>query len=292
MTQAKGGLGKGLASLIPSKVLRPANVKPDETMSGEFIHELSVASIKPNPHQPRKLFAEQGIEELMSSIKEYGILQPLIVTEIGDGAYELVAGERRWRAAKLLGLATVPVIIRRAGEMEKLELSLIENLQREDLNPIERAEAYHRLIDEFGLTREEAAKRLGKSRSVVANALGLLSLPTEIQLAVSQGKISEGHARVIVGLSTVAEQLNFFKQIVDLKLNVRQTEQAGRKIKVRPYTRRVSQTDPALLAKEEQLRQFFGTRVRIKKSGQAGHIEISFFSDEELEGILRRLSLE
>ena len=127
---------------------------------------------------------------------------------------------------------------------------------------------------------------------MVANALGLLSLPTEIQLAVSQGKISEGHARVIVGLSTVAEQLNFFKQIVDLKLNVRQTEQAGRKIKVRPYTRRVSQTDPALLAKEEQLRQFFGTRVRIKKSGQAGHIEISFFSDEELEGILRRLSLE
>lgn len=289
MAQQKGGLGKGLASLIPSKVLQPSAVDPEITVGGEQIVHVSVAGITPNPNQPRREFNEQALQELAASIKEYGILQPLVVTEVGDGTYEIVAGERRYRAAKLLHLDTVPVIVREAGELEKLELGLIENIQRQDLNPIERAEAYHRLIDEFNLTQEEAAERVGKTRSYLANALRLLTLPTEIQVAVAQGKVSEGHARVIAGLPTEKEQMEFYRQVLDHKLTVRQTEDAARKVSVKNYTRRAVVKDPALLEKEAILRQFFGTKVKIKKTGSAGQIEIQFFSEEELEGIMKRL---
>lgn len=282
-----GGLGRGLGSLIPSKLTKAATEKIDEIGGGKRVAEISTEKIQPNPHQPRKDFSHSDLEELINSIREHGVVQPLIVTEKDDG-YQLIAGERRLRAAKILNLATVPAIIRQAKDQEKLELALVENIQRKNLNPIEEAVAYQKLIEEFNLTQEETAKRVGKSRAVVANTLRLLGLPEEVQKAIIDEKITAGHARVVASLEDPKDQLEFFKKIVRFGLNVRDTEKVAKKVLV-SKPERVIGADPIIKEKEARLRETLGTKVNIKKSGRGGEIVINFYSGEELDEIIRKI---
>lgn len=285
-------LGRGLDSLIPKKTIFPTTPspdKPDETIGGERILQLSPSQIAVNPHQPRHEFGHADLEELINSIKEHGIFQPLIVTKEGMG-YELIAGERRLRAAKILELPTVPAIVREANESQKLELAIIENVQRKNLNPIEEALAYQRLIDEFSLTQEDVAKKVSKSRAAVANTLRLLDLPTEVQEAISQEKISEGHAKVLAGIETPEEQLKFFKKIVEEELNVRETEKVVKESK--PVSARTGKLPPLpdaeVLAQEEELRKKLGTKVKIEKKDGKGKIIVEFYSEEELRELINK----
>ena len=286
------GLGRGLGSLIPPKV------KKITTATGESIVDVSSAfdkdrilrvspkDISVNPMQPRKEFNEAHLNELMDSIKLYGIIQPLVVTKKGAG-FELIAGERRLRASKLLGLDAVPVIVREADEQEKLELALIENIQRENLNPIETAIAYRKLVDEFGLTQEEVAKKVGKSRPGVANSLRYLNLPEPIQDALSQGSITEGHAKVILGLDNEAKQMSLFRKILHGGLTVSDATQETRKSGGTKSARiKINIIDND---KERMLQQFFGTKTEIKRKGTGGRIIVHFFSDEELREIIKKI---
>lgn len=297
------GLGKGLSSLIPkaqpSQVSHAVNSFQDGSSSGESfsmeytgldtqrLHQLPIDKIVPNPMQPRRIFNHKELEELVASIKEHGVLQPLIVTRRADGFYELISGERRLRSSKIAGLRTVPAIIREAGELEKLELALIENIQRQDLNPMEKAESYNKLIDEFGLTQEEAAKRLGIQRSTLANTLRLLTLPSEIQKALADGKLTAGHARALLSLPSVSDQMRLFEKILMTGMNVRdvetQTRQGG------GVVRRHISIDPNLEDRRNRLQQALGTKVLIKKQGSGGTIQIHFYSDEELRALTDRL---
>ncbi|HEX9664236.1 MAG TPA: ParB/RepB/Spo0J family partition protein [Patescibacteria group bacterium] len=288
------GLGRGLGSLIPPKIQKTVieETKSEalkEVISGDNVIQIPIEDISPNPSQPRKDFSHRELEDLINSIKEHGIIQPLIVTKKADGDYELIAGERRLRAARMLELKTVPAIVREAGAQEKLELALIENIQRKDLNPIEEALAYQQLIDQFNLTQEELSRKVGKSRAFVANTLRLLNLPEEAQKAVIDGKITPGHARTIASLEDPKEQIVFLKKIMASQMTVREAESAARKISVKKHTRTVT-VDPLIVDREEKLREFFGTKVKIKKSGQGGRIEIEFYSDEELNEIVSKLS--
>lgn len=281
------GLGRGLSSLIPPKIDRqvlPADsaVIPVE----ERIVQVPSSKIRASSMQPRSDFDHDSLEDLTNSIKEHGIIQPLIVTPAGDG-YQVIAGERRLRAANLLGLETVPAVIRDVKEQQKLELALVENLQRQDLNPVEQAVAYQRLIDEFNVTQEEVAQRVGKNRSVIANTIRLLTLPTEIQKALVNGKINYSTARVIVGLPP-QERLKFFEQVLKQDLTVRAVEGKARKISVRSHIRRAK--DPNIVALEERLQAALGTRVSVKKSREAGQIVIEFYSDEDLEALMSKLT--
>jgi len=284
-----GGLGRGLGSLIPQKLTKEATQKIDKIEGERKVLEIPIEKIQPNPLQPRKDFSHRDLEELINSIREHGIVQPLIVTEKEDGNYQLIAGERRLRAAKILNLTSVPTIVRKAKEQEKLELALIENIQRKNLNPLEEAAAYQKLIDEFNLTQEEVAKRVGKSRAVVTNTLRLLNLPEEVQKAIIEEKITAGHARVIAGLEDPREQLEFFKKIIRFGLNVRETESVARKVLVKKHERIIGRADPLIQDKENQLRETLGTRVNIKKFGRGGEIIINFYSEEELEEIIRKI---
>ena len=268
-------LGRGLGSLIPIKE-QEKKVEVSSYLADTNISEVSVDEIEANPHQPRQEFA--NIADLTESIRRYGVLQPVLLTQKGDG-YELVAGERRFRAAKAAGLKTIPAVVRNASELEKLELALIENIQREDLNPIERAEGYARLVEEFGLIQEEAAKRVGVSRPTFANAIRLLTLPEEIKFALVLGKISESHAKAILGLKTREEQLRHFKQLIfGKKVSVRELE-------AKVYGRKNSQ----LIAWEDELREATGTKVEIKNRKNKGTISLHYFSPEELSSLVRRL---
>lgn len=289
--QKTSGLGRGLGSLIPHKktavpFVDDTFVRPEILGDQEKISQLPVEKITPNPHQPRSVFNEDELQELMDSITEYGIIQPLIVSRSGDG-WQLIAGERRWRSAKALGMATVPAIIRDMSEQKKMEIALIENLQRKDLNAVEVATAYQRLIDQFNLSHEELAKKVGKSRPAVANTLRILTAVPDVKKAVVEGMISEGHARVLVGLPE-EDQLELLKKITIDSLNVRETEKAGRNVVVEKHIRKVA-FNPELKAKEERLQQALGTKVEIKKSGDAGQIIIKFYSDEELEDIMLKI---
>ncbi|MFA6533742.1 MAG: ParB/RepB/Spo0J family partition protein [Patescibacteria group bacterium] len=284
-------LGRGLDSLIPKKIVLPSSPspdKPDETVGGERILQLAPSQIAVNPHQPRQEFGHADLEELINSIKEHGILQPLIVTKVGNG-YELIAGERRLRAAKVLELGAVPAIVREASENEKLELAIIENIQRKNLNPIEEAVAYRRLMEEFSLTQEETAKKVSKSRAAVANVLRLLDLPAEVQEAISQEKISEGHAKILAGINDPAEQLKFFKKIVEEKLNVQDTATVVRATKPGKAAKPLALPDAETLAQEETLRGKLGTKVKIEKQGGRGKIIVEFYSEEELRGLIERI---
>ncbi|MDD2807838.1 MAG: ParB/RepB/Spo0J family partition protein [Patescibacteria group bacterium] len=286
MTKVQG-LGKGLSSLIPPKIDKQIFERSSEILPGEErILQVSVEKIKANPLQPRTDFDHDSLEDLTNSIKEHGILQPLILVE-SDGMYQVIAGERRWRAAKILELPTVPAVIRDIKEQQKLELALVENIQRKDLNPIEEAVAYQRLIDEFSLKQEEVARKVGKSRSVVANTLRLLTLPTEIQRAVVNGKINYSTARIIVGLPPQA-RLNFFQKVLQNDLTVRAVEGEAKKVSVKKHVRKSK--DPALTALEERLQNSLGTRVTIKKSGDAGQVIIDFYSDEDLASVIEKVS--
>jgi len=285
-------LGRGLDSLIPKKSFTPtvpSPDKPDETVSGERILLIPVGEISVNPHQPRKEFGHASLEDLINSIKEHGILQPLIVTK-KDGGYELIAGERRLRASKVLGLPTVPAIVREVKENEKLELAIIENVQRQDLNPLEEAAGYQRLIDEFSLTQEEVAQKVGKSRAAVANSLRLLELPEEIQKAINDNQISASHAKVLAGLENEAEQIRFFKKIISEELNVREIETAVKESKPRKNEEpKIILPDAEKLAQEEALRSKLGTKVEIKKKDGKGQIIIGFYSEEELRELIERV---
>lgn len=263
---------------------------PSERVSYEDaqIQEIELALIVPNPYQPRKVFDQGALKELADSIREHGVIQPLVVTKTPVG-YELVVGERRFRASQLAGLVRVPAIVKQTMvDQTKLEVALIENIQRQELNPIEEALAYERLMKTFSLTQEQVAKKVGKSRPAVANTVRLLNLPAEIQRGVIEGKITEGHARAVLGLADVDKMLLMYKTILEQGLNVRQVEAKVREITVRRQMDSVM-PDPKLMALETQLRGTLGTQVKIQKQGSGGKIMIEFFSEEELQDIIHKM---
>jgi ParB family transcriptional regulator, chromosome partitioning protein len=285
-------LGRGLGSLIPQKQLTGHPTKTEERAEGVFldkdrVHFLGINKISPNPKQPRSTFEDTGMEELAASIKEHGIIQPLIVSPKGDN-FELVAGERRLRAAKSLNLKQVPAIIRDINEHQKLEWALIENLQRKNLNPIEEAAGYRRLMDEFNLSQDEVSKKIGKSRPVVANMLRLLNLPDEMLNAVARGKISASAGRVLAGVKDTKQQMELYKKML-AGLTVNESEVASRLSKPEAHTRRLIK-DPYLADLEDKLRGALETKVDIKKSGKTGKIVIEFYSDEDLKKIVKLLN--
>lgn len=255
-------------------------------MSGERVLKVNVAEIQSNPHQPRQAFEHAGLEDLINSIKEHGILQPLVVTRLVNGRYELIAGERRLRAAKVLGLAEVPVVVREASNQQKLELALVENVQRKDLNPIERAVGYQKLSDEFGMTQEQISKKVGQSRSSVANTLRLLSLSEPIRQALREGRLTEGHGKVLLSMPDEKKQLEMAKKILLHNLTVRQVES-----QVGPSRRsRKSQTgDPEFSEYERAITEALGTKVVLTGKRGGGKITIEFYSEEELEGIVNKI---
>lgn len=289
-------LGRGLSSLIPSwkapqSSAAGANTEKEESIStnndnGGLFH-LDPNSIDPNPFQPRDDFSHGNLEDLVNSIKEHGILEPLLVTKKTDGRYELISGERRLRAAKILNLKQVPAIVRKAEDLEKLELALIENLQRQDLNSIEEAEGYKQLMDSFGLTQEETAKRVGKSREAVANTLRLLSLSVEMQVALAAGKITPTHGRLLLQVTNPKERQELFRQMLEERLTIKQAEIRGEgKIK---RHRSMAGKEPKVLGLEDSLREALGTKVAIEKRGAQGKITIEFYSEEELESIVQKI---
>jgi len=286
---ATNTLGRGLSSLIPPKTSANNNLVKSTLITGDTkdrVLQIEVEKIKVNPFQPRKHFEDGDLNDLIESIKEYGIVQPLIVSQSANG-FELIAGERRLRAAKKLNLGKVPVIVRDANEQEKLEIALIENIQREQLNPIETAAGYRRLMDEFNLTQEETAKKVSKSRPSVANTLRLLNLPQEIQLALIDEKITEGHAKYLLGIEGEEKQMNLFRKILHNNLSVKDTNNEARRMGGTKAARiKINYADKD---KEFALRQFFGTKVEVKRKGKGGQIVIEFFSEEELNGIISKV---
>ncbi len=283
------GLGKGLDALIPSGEENEGQ-KPSST-SGQGIIHIPIEQIRPNPQQPRTTLDEDSLKELAASITEHGIIQPLIVSaDPKEDEYILIAGERRWRAAKLAGLTMVPVIEKNVSEQGHLELALIENLQRTDLTPLEMAEAYRQLAEDFNLTHEQIAERVGKSRTSVTNTLRLLNLPDQVRKALAEGQISEGHARTILGLSSVKAQISVLISILNLGLNVRQTESLVKKMSgERPAPKTKPAPSPEVQALEDRLRNFFGTKVNLNSRKNGGSLVIHYYSDEELNDILDKI---
>jgi ParB family chromosome partitioning protein len=279
----KRALGRGLSALIPEieKSLEP---------SKDFFY-CEIELIRPNRYQPRMQFAEDELAELCQSIKEQGILQPLLVREENDG-FELIAGERRLRAAKRAGLTQVPVVIKRIDNSKLLELSIVENIQRADINPIEESEAYHRLITEFQLTQDNVATRVGKSRSAVANFLRLRQLPDLIKASIQEGKLTMGHARALLGIENSNQQMAAWRAVIRKDLSVRETEDLIRSLKgekKKPKVSRKSTEDLYLLSLADDLSRHFGTKVVIKQRGQSGRVEIEFYSNEDLDRLIQRL---
>lgn len=261
--------------------------------SGQNFLELPIEKIKPNPWQPRKVFKDEYLKELSDSIKEHGILQPLVVVPMPDGNYQIIVGERRWRASQLAGLTRVPVIIRNAmEEQNKLELALIENIQRHNLDPIEEAQAYQQLIDQYKLTQDEVAKKVGKGRPTITNMLRLLNLPLKIQRAIADDVISEGHGRAIAGLHGMERQLAMLDEVIRENMTVRQVEGRVRELMDRPKRQPAIKhdSDPETQAIESELRGKLGTKVKVQKNGEAGKITIEFFSQEELNEFLAKMS--
>lgn len=285
----QSGLGRGLGSLIPNKDINSsANSLLDSSPSvAGQVFKVPTDLIKANPRQPRTNFSDPAINELVQSIQEYGIIQPLVVTKNGN-EYELIAGERRLRASKILGLREVPVVVREALDQEKLELALIENIQREDLNVVELALAYKQLGEEFNLNQEQLAKKLGKSRPVVANTLRILNLPGEIQMALVNGEITEGHAKILVGLDSEAKQFELFNRIKNRRLTVDDTILEARRM---GGTKQAHiKIDYADKDKELKLREFFGAKTEIKRGKKGGQVVVHFYSDEELNNVINKIS--
>ena len=278
------GLGKGLDAFFPQT----------EASKDEAIQDIKLKELRPNPYQPRKNFQKEAIEELKASILEHGILQPIVVRKSIKG-YEIVVGERRFRAAKEAKLETIPAVVRVLSEQQMMELAVIENLQREDLNPIEEGLAYQALMEKLTLTQEEVAKRLGKSRPHVANHIRLLSLPTNIQELISSGKISMGHGRALLGLRQKAKLPILVEKVINENLNVRQLEKLIQQLNEnvsRETKKPENKKDVFIQEREHSLRERFGTTVNIKQSKNKGKIEIEFFSKEDLERILEMLNEE
>jgi len=276
----KMGLGKGMRALLP--------VVEDH---GKKYFSCPIEEIRPNKEQPRKTFVNERLEELAASIKEKGIIQPLVVMR-RDGHYELIAGERRWRAAQKAGLREVPVVIQDVSEETALEMALIENIQREDLNAVEEAEAYHALLERFSLSQEELAKRVGKERSTIANALRLLRLPVEIKRDVAEERISMGHARALLTLESPEEQKAARDEIVKHRLSVREAEALvkRRKTQAAPKAKKPAE-DADLNDLMERIQRHFGAKVALRRSGRGGKLEISFADQKELSRIVELLNL-
>lgn len=289
---AKSGLGKGLGALISAAGPALRAVDPE---AGEKIQLVSLTSIVPSPLQPRREFEREALDELIDSIRQRGIIQPLIVRRVND-TFELIAGERRWRASKEVGLTEAPVIVRQASDLEVLELSLIENLQRADLNPIEEAEAYARLAGEFGMRQDDIAQKVGRSRASVANAMRLLDLDGQVQSWVVQGLLSVGHAKVILGLKSHEEQRAVADTVLRQSSTVRATErmvsrQLGRGTATRRKKRGVSVPDAAMSELENRLQQHLATHVTIHPGEKRGRIEIEYYGPDDLERVIEKLGL-
>lgn len=293
--QKRQTLGRGLASLIP-EAARTEVESPRAALTAAAIVQIPLDEITPNPLQPRRHFAADALEELASSIREQGVIQPLLLRPTETG-YEIVAGERRYRAAGRAGLRTVPALVRRMEDAESLELALIENLQREDLNALEEAEAYRDLMEQFGYTQEELSRRVGKDRSTISNTLRLLKLPDEVLDALSRGAIAMGHGRALLGLSDSGEDtvLEVFGQVIAGSLSVRQTEEVVRRTKAGRTTRKtVKELPPALVDIQDRLARHLGTRVKVKPRarGEGGKIVLEFYTRQELDRLIERIEGE
>jgi ParB family chromosome partitioning protein len=288
MSPQKTGLGRGLGALIPSAG-QPQ--EPGHVTSGAIIMA-PVSDIVPNPRQPRTVMASEALAELAASIREHGVIQPLIVTRAAPGErapYQLVAGERRWRAAQLAGLTAVPVLVKETTPQQHLELALVENVQRADLNPLEEADAYHALMQDFGLSQQAVADRVGKSRVAVANVVRLLRLPDPVKALLTGGSLTEGHARALLTLSDDAVLVQAAEQVVARDLTVRQTEELARRLsgaaQADPPEEDAVPPDPHTRRLEDAFRAALGTKVALSRGRRGGRLVISFYSDEELQAI-------
>ena len=287
MTRRKSGLGKGLDALIPAEEEAPV------TAIAPGVIQVPLSTITPNPHQPRSPIRDQDLVELAASIEEHGVIQPLIVAQTVNG-YQLIAGERRWRASRLAGLSQVPVVVKEAAPKEMLELALVENIQRSDLNALEEAQADQQLMEEFDLTQEQVAKRVGKSRTAVANTLRLLNASRAVQQALLEDKISEGHARALLGLEKTEAQKNALDVVQNKGLNVRQTEdlvrrRTGEKKPKRKPSRKAQVRQEETRALEDDFRSALDTKVELTRDGEGGRLVIHFYSDEELDALYERI---
>ncbi len=289
--QRRGGLGRGLGSLIPTG---PVEFEaPVESTSETGLLQISITSVRPNPWQPRLSMRQEQLDELVASIRMHGVMQPLVVSPADDtGVHTLIAGERRWRASTIAGLEVVPVVVLEATPQAMLELAIVENVVRADLSPLEEAHAYRRLVEDFNLTQGEVAERVGKSRVAVTNTLRLLNSPEQVQQALVDGDITEGHARALLGLTTIADQLGALDTVIAKSLNVRQTELLVRNWFITPKQTPVTprETDPEIARIESKLRSVLNTRVSLKRNAKSvGAITIEFYSDEQLQAIYDKL---
>ena len=278
---AKRGLGKGLSTMIDSL----------NTVHENVVSSLNIIDVEPNPDQPRKEFDKEKLEALKSSIEEIGVILPIIVTKKDNGRYQIIAGERRWRASKLAGLKTIPAIVKDYKEKEAAEIALIENLQREDLNPIEEAKGYKSLIDGFSMTQEEISKRVGKSRSAITNSLRILNLPDEIIKYLVSGEITQGHARALLSLNSDTHKKEVALKIIKEGLSVRQVENL---VKIypkdkKPANKKATQVDIEIKSIEEKLAKQLKTKVKIKHGNKRGKIEIEYYGNDDLDRILQIL---
>jgi ParB family chromosome partitioning protein len=278
----KQALGKGLGALIPD-----LSTLDEGERRSLGIHEIELDKIVPNEYQPRKNFQTESLKELASSIKEHGVIQPVIVHRIGTN-YGLIAGERRWRAARLAGLKTVPALVKEASKRELIEQALIENIQREDLNPLEAAEAYKRLQDEFRLTQEDLARRVGKERSTITNYLRILGLPKELKQSLANGVLSMGHAKALLSLERVRDQIQAAAAIVKKGLSVRESEALASRLK-NPAKGKKARQNNELKALEEKLKKALGTKVSIAAKAKGGRIVIEYYTAEDLDRILEKI---
>jgi ParB family chromosome partitioning protein len=266
------GLGRGLGALIPR--------------ASVGLREVPVEAIRPNPRQPRARFDEQELQELAQSIRQHGVLQPVLVSQQADGSFQLITGERRWRAAQLAGLPSVPALVKETTPRASLELALVENIQRRDLNPLEEAQAYRQLLDEHGLTQEQLGQRIGKSRVSITNTLRLLNLPGDVRLALASASITEGHARAILMANSEPQQLQLLERVLGQHLSVRDTEALARKLNTAGEpSPDPAPLDPDVERLEDAFRQALGTRVRLVKGRRGGRLVITFYSDDELQGL-------
>lgn len=295
----KRGLGRGLGALIMDTALTPASPEIVAQAEAGGVRMVEIARLAPNPHQPRSTFEPTALEELAASIRTHGIIQPLVVTAASDQTdqFWLIAGERRWRAARMAGLEEVPVIVREATPQQLMEWALVENVQRADLNPLEEAVAYQALMEEFGLTQAEVAERVGKSRPAIANTVRLLSLPIEAQEVVIEGRITAGHARALLGLSNASAIRRALGEVLKRDLNVRQTEALVRRMNTPPPEPAVIDEDPEIQSHlqhmENRFRSALGTKVSLNRNQDgSGRLVVHFYSDDDLESIYQLIAGE
>jgi len=292
------GLGRGLSSLIPAAPpgAPPPDALVEDQIASPGLRLLPIDNVSPNPRQPRQAIVPEALAELAASIREHGLIQPIIVTSASPedpAPYIIIAGERRWRASRLAGLDEVPVVVKEASPQDMLELALVENIQRADLNPLEEASAYQTLIIEFGLTQEQVADRVGKSRTAVTNIVRLLRLPDAVKEALMAGQIREGHARALLGLNDDQAMIEASKLVINRGLSVRQTEELVRRLNTPTPPKSIDEDDlsntPESRALENRLREFLGTKVNLFRTRKGGRIVIHFYSEEELADLYDKL---